>query len=142
MCSSDLTRLEEKLPVKRCRHLRISSLDIGYLAVMEREGKGLTVSHSKDRKSWTNPRLAFRGEPSIRNGALVPDYQSNGFYLMFLGGSLLQVARSRDGLSWKRDPQLVVPIHGEIGETLEIDLAEKLPSGIDRKSTRLNSSHT
>lgn len=106
----------------------ISQLDIGRVLVAEKIKGGLEVFSSPDLQSWKS--LGTLQNQDITSGMIVSDYQINGDYAMYLGGSSMSLVFSRDGANW-REPHL--PIEGvkvQRGVSIEIDFVEVISRGI------------
>lgn len=128
----DFQLTKENLNIKNCLHLQQDLLDMGQFSLMNVESKGLSLSLSRDSKTWTKPSLIgkTKGAKTISNGVIVPQYQLDGEYLMFVGGRSLQVATSENGTKWEIEPDTEVPIQIAKHQVVQVDLAQNISSGI------------
>jgi len=114
------------LPVEDCDRVHVSRLDIGHVAAIELAGKGLQLVVSRDLIKWKSLAILEGGS----NGVIVPEYQKDGEYLMLRGGKSIELACSRDGKRWKSSYPFPLDLPKRENETFELDMAEKLSSGI------------
>lgn len=125
-------RKKGTLPAKNCHLVQLDFIDRGRFALINLNEKGLAISISKDHKSWGSAsQIGYTSDgKTLKNGALVPNYQKDGAYLMFLGGKRIKIAISYDAKTWdvKYNEPIDIPVAP--GEEIKIDLAKKVERGI------------
>ncbi|MGE5086366.1 MAG: hypothetical protein ACM3MG_08720, partial [Bacillota bacterium] len=119
-------------PLEHCHLVQLDRIDKGRFALINQNIEGLAISLSKDLKKWGQPFKVGKSADGkvLRNGALVPNYQKDGAYLMFLGGKRIKMATSSDAQKWDVRYDQILDIPVDPGEEIKIDLAQKLDSGI------------
>ncbi len=121
-----------KFHLSNCTHVQQGLLDIGYFSLMNIIGKGLAISLTKDLKKWTRPKAINDRSFSVplTNGVIVPEYLLDGNYVMFLGGTSIEVRISKNAIDWSLDVYSSIPTHIAKGDLIEVDYAQKLSQGI------------
>lgn len=127
----NLQSFDENEPVPS--DMRISKrADEFYLTYKSKAEKGLTLSVSSEFLHWG--RLTSIPDIS-ETGLIIPDYKKSGKYALVFGDKNLNIAYSKDLISWQKDPvPLLTPMHynweQQTDVTYHIANAVVFPKGI------------